>query len=39
MPSKKQASRSSKPPAAAGRKPYPVPPAKSAKPGGLKRPK
>jgi transcriptional regulator with XRE-family HTH domain len=38
MTSKKQASRS-KPPAAAGRKPYPVPPAKGTKPGQPKRPK
>jgi hypothetical protein len=38
MPSKKQLSRS-KPSAAAGRRPYPVPPAKSAKPGQPKRPK
>jgi hypothetical protein len=38
MPSKKQLSRS-KPPAAVGRKPYPIAPAKGAKPGGLKRPK
>ncbi len=38
LASKKQASRS-KPPAASGRKPYPVAPTKSAKPGQPKRPK
>ena len=37
MASKKQSARSK--PAAAGRKPYPAPPAKSAKPGKPKRPK